>query len=261
MNFKHISAAVALIGVVAASQSAMAGVIVATYSGSANFGSGPVGYDSGSIAPNPGSNTSLVGVGIGGDSFTSTNLTYDLSGTGQFNAWCVDIYHWMSGSTVTYTVGSGSDLAGELDLLRPGSPSGVQRVNQLIQLADEVYGSIDTKTDSAAFQLAVWAITYGTADSSGNYHVDTSDPNFRVDSGTANSAFGLLANKWLDKLSTAQPTGNYALTYLNDGTRENTQDVIVFTDPPAGVPEPATIALIGLGAVGLIRRRKVQMVA
>jgi hypothetical protein len=80
-----------------------------------------------------------------------------------------------------------------------------------------------------------------------------------VDNGTANSALGILANEWLDNLSTAQATGNYMLTYLNDGTQENTQDVIVFTDPPNGVPEPATIALIGLGGFGLIRRRKVQM--
>ncbi len=261
MNFKQIPATVAFIGVAVASQSAIAGAIVATYSGSANFGSGPVGYDSGSIAPSPGSNISLVGVGIGGDSFTAADDTYDFSVTGQFNAWCVDIYHWMSGGTVTYTVGSGSDLAGELNLVRPGSASGAQRVNQLIRLADEVYGSVDTKTDSAAFQLAVWAITYGTADSSGNYHINTTDPNFRVDNGTANSAFGILANEWLDNLSAAQITGNYMLTYLNDGTQENTQDVIVFTDPPNGVPEPTTIALIGLGGVGLIRRRKVQMAA
>jgi len=33
------------------------------------------------------------------DSFTSANQTYDFSATGQFNTWCVDIYHWLIGGT------------------------------------------------------------------------------------------------------------------------------------------------------------------
>ena len=259
MNSKHILAAAALIGVAMVSQSALAGVIVATYSGSANFGSGSVGYDSGSVAPNPNSSTSLVGVGIGGDSFTSANHSYDFSITGQFNVWCVDIYHWMSGGTVTYNVGTGNDLAAVLTSLRPGTPDGTARVHQLIQLADEVYSFVDTKTESAAFQLAIWAITYGTADSSGKYHINTTDPGFHVgSSATVSSPFGTLANEWLDNLSSAPITGNYTLTFLNDGTREYTQDVIVFTDPPNVVPVPASSALLslGLGALGFIRRKK-----
>lgn len=255
MKMKSILSALAVVGLAVASQSALATTITVTYAGSANFGSGGVGYYNGSVVPNPNSTTSLVGVGIGGDSFTSLDITYDFSATGQFNTWCVDIYHWLNGGTVTYTVGTGADLAASLSTLRPGTPTGTTRVTQLGQLANEVYSAVGTKTESAAFQLAVWAIAYGAVGGTGHYSINTTDTNFRVDGGTASSAYGLLANTWLANLGTAPNTGNYSLTYLNDGTQGITQDMVVFTTVPlvtlTSVPEPATLGLLAIGLLGL----------
>ncbi|MDD2760196.1 MAG: PEP-CTERM sorting domain-containing protein [Methylomonas sp.] len=262
MKQRHFLPLVALLGV--ASTSSMAATIDVTYANSADFGNGQVGYITGAIAPNPNSNNNLGNVSIGGISFTTSNVDYDFSSSGQFNAWCVDIYHWMSNGSTIYDVATASDLATELSKLRPGT-LGQIRVDNMIKLANQVYSFIDTTIESAAFQLAIWEIAYGTPSDVGNFIIDTADTNFRVKDSTL--AFVSLANNWLNGLATAENTGNYTLTYLNDGTRNKSQDVIVFTETPltpssVSVPEPNSFALIGLGLAGFtfIRRKEVQRV-
>ena len=107
-------------------------------------------------------------------------------------------------------------------------------------------------TDSAAFQLAVWEITYGTPGNNGIYQINSSDAGFNIGSNTAGAAI-VEANGWLTNLNTAAITGNYQLTFLNDGTAGATQDVVVFS---RAIPEPASLALLGLGFAGLVGVRR-----
>lgn len=98
----------------------------------------------------------------------------------------------------------------------------------------------------------MWAITYGSADVNGKYHIDTTNTGFKVDSSVAASTYGQLANTWLANLGAAADTGNYKLTYLSDGTANNTQDMITFSR----VPEPASIALLAGALLALAWMRR-----
>jgi len=253
-TFKMLSLAASMALGLSLGAQAPAATISITDTGAANFGSGSVGYGgSGWLAPDPDSRTNPADVLIGGDSFSTANKSFFFSKTGQFNAWCVDIYHWMINSA-TYNVENGSNLAADLHAIDPSGPSGASRVAKLITLSDEVYSSVKTAETSAAFQLAVWEIAFGTPGNSGIYQIDSTDPTFNVDSNVVNSSYGKLANSWLDNLGKMPVTGNYALTYLSDGNTESTQDVIVLTP----VPEPSSIALFaaGLAVFGFVLRKK-----
>ena len=244
-NKNQILATVSLLGL-AMSQSVFANLptVSMTYTGSANFGSGAVGYGGGSIAPNPyfpgTTPLTLSGVGVGGDSFTTAPNTYSFtSASGSFNTWCVDITHWLNTGTTIYTLGSAVELT---------SVFGATRVQDLTKLVNEQYSKVNDQTTSAAFQLATWAIMFGTPDQVGAFNLNSST--FSTSSGITG---GTQAQDWLDHLGTAPNTGNYSISYFYQPV-PGSQNLIALTP----VPEPETYAMMmaGIGLIGFMASRR-----
>lgn len=109
------------------------------------------------------------------------------------------------------------------------------------QLFHEAYGVALSDTEhSAAFQLAIWEILFDP-------DLDLKSGAFRVTNDHGHGATVSLAQGWLDNLG--KYTDNYDIFHL---ANESHQDFITGTPPRHETPEPAPLALVGIGIVAMI---------
>lgn len=161
-----------------------------------------------------------------------------------FNAYCVEVGETISLNSVTahtevFNLLGATTQAGGFTGPRTFTPA---RTLALEKLWGSYFGSVNSNTTSAAFQLAQWEITFDD-DLTLAYSPTAM---MWVNAGDA-SAASAQAQTWLDAIRNGSATTRQGLLLLR---REGKQDLVT------PVPEPASMAALGLGAIALIRRRK-----
>ena len=149
-----------------------------------------------------------------------------------FDTYCVDL---------SQSVHSNTNYTFQVISMADAGYSALQRT-LLTQLWGASKASIDTKEESAAFQLAVWEIVYDT-------NLNTSNGTFKVNSSSSlrNAAQALVTNA--NNLASNPAATNFELVVLRSSTAQDQITAIP-------VPSPGAAALAGFGGLLALPRRK-----
>jgi hypothetical protein len=187
------------------------------------------------------------------------------NGTGQGNFWpngllggfCIELSELAPTKLSTYDVVMPQDSPKPTYFL--GSYIGPVKAEYLSELWGKFFDpnwvgigpfSPQQNSKAEAFAAAVWEIIYEDLPSSPAGWNVTEDGTSGNRGFYCTNADTVTANNWLHSLNGTGPK-TQLLALVCDGK----QDYIT-ASPPAGIPEPATIALFGIGGLALLRKKR-----
>jgi len=155
-------------------------------------------------------------------------------GAADINAWCIDLNNTLAGMG-TYGLGNVNDpaIANQLNALLTGAAS----------------LDLSSGNNSAALQVAVWKTVVA------NFAMSTST--------TTAASINTLSNTFLSNVAnnTWQADNTMQLVSLDPIPENSTQRLVtLIPGPPPGtnIPEPASMALVGMGLLGLGVARRLR---
>lgn len=175
---------------------------------------------------------------------------------------CVEInqFVYIGSQGNQFTTSSASDFYGQ------------DKANALMRLYDYKYSTLvqDSSSTSlksaAAFQMAVWKIVDDFNTNPSNNHnlvISSGSGNFRA-SDSNNPSLVAMANTWLQKISDDISNGTpfsqgYTLTVWQSGNLQDQLEAEQNSSPNVITPEPASVVMFSLGAIGLAYRFRRRM--
>ncbi len=162
----------------------------------------------------------------------------------RINAFCMELPQAPSNSWRDYEVWPVSDASNPGQHV-PGSEVGTSKAGYLAELWGRYYDdALLSGSNAEAFSAAVWEIIYEALPSTSS-NWDVTVWNETASSFKASNVDTALANQWLHSLDGTGPKAD-----LVSLTNSSHQDFLV------EVPEPTSLALIGVGGLALLRRRR-----